>query len=125
MEKDSIDNTGQEDAIRELDQAKVHINDISDEDVEEGDIYPEELNTKKLSAEEQKKLKKKARKKAKKEKDQIAKKEEEERLKNENEGKDAYEIELAWCIRQLKLGLTNKGVTADQGNFSSISGREH
>ena len=32
-----------------------------------------------------------------------------------NEGVvDNYKVELQWCIDQLKLGLTNKGVTKEQ-----------
>ena len=69
-----------------------------------------------LTAEEIKKQKKKAKKKERKFKEQLVKKEYQDVSAKENEGKDRYEIEVAWCIKQLKLGLTNKGVTSDQGS---------
>lgn len=72
-------------------------------------------DSKNLTSEELKKLKKKMKKKEKKMKEQETKKAVEVEIVKENEGKDQYEIEVAWCIKQLKLGLTNKGVTKDQG----------
>ena len=67
-----------------------------------------------LSPEEKKKLKNKQRKKAKKlkEKEELGQLEKLSHL--ENEGKDQYEIELNWCIKQLTLGLMNPGVTKEQ-----------
>lgn len=78
-----------------------------------------------LSPEEKKKLKNKQKKKAKKlkEKEEIEKLE--KLIEQENEGKDQYEIEVNWCIKQLMLGLTNPGVTKEQSKLASHSFREY
>lgn len=73
------------------------------------------LSDKNLTPEERKKLKKKAKKKEKKAKEIENKKMEEEAKLQEVQGKSQYEVEVDWCIKQLKLGLTNPGVTKDQG----------
>lgn len=116
MEKETGDSTGEAQILKDIDEAKVNIHDDSDEDKEDSCISGKELTAKQI-----KRQKEKARKKAKKEKEVQERKEEEERMKKEFEGKDAYEVEVAWCIRQLKLGLTNKGVTKDQGILYSTS----
>lgn len=110
MEKEASDSTGQADVLMEMDQAKIDVHgDGCDYDADIRDDGQE------MTEKDVKRLKEKARKKAKKAKMNEMKKVEEEKMKNEHEVKDTYEVEVAWCIRQLQLGLTNKGVTSDQG----------
>ena len=70
-----------------------------------------------LSPEDKKKMKKKLKKKEKKTKEVAEKKAYEELIEKQNEGKDKYQIEVDWCINQLKLGLTNPGVDAEQSKI--------
>ena len=60
--------------------------------------------------------KKKMRKKLKKQEKAKTSKELEAEYNKIMEGKDPYEVEVNWCINQLKLGLTRPGVTKEQGS---------
>lgn len=73
-------------------------------------VHPDGRKWAELSEKEKKKIRQKMKKKEK----QAQLKKYKEELAKQNEGKSAYEIELNWCIHQLKLGLTNPGVTHDQ-----------
>ena len=63
-----------------------------------------------LTADERKKIKRKLNKKKKKQKQ----KQDDAAYKESIKGKSSFQIELQWCIDQIKLGITANAVTPEQ-----------
>ena len=75
-------------------------------------VCPDGRKFSELNYEEKKKMRKKLRRKEK----ATESKQLEDEYNKLMEGKDPYELEVAWCINQLKLGLTRPGVSKEQGS---------
>ena len=80
------------------------------------DSIVDEIKVEQASRSKKKKLKQKEKKQSlNTETEEIS----ESRANDESLKTTDFEAELNWCISQIKLGLTNQGVTADQRWFTS------